>query len=614
MNASGKTTKTLVWILMGMLILGLGGFGVTNLGGSVRTIGSVGDKPITTQSYSRALQQMLRGQVSASGGAMSFAEAQSQQLDRLVLSQLIAARSLDSEAAQLGLSVGDERLAAQILSTDAFRGVNGEFNRDDYRFRLQQIGLTEREYEEIVREEIARGIVQTAMFSNIEPTPSYAETIVQFIGEKRDFKWAIIDENTLAEPLSDPSTEELEAFYSQNQSRYMTPDLRNITYAILTPEQMIEQVEVDENTLRQLYEERATELNRPERRLVERLIISDEKEAEAAATALNNRETSFENLVKERGLELGDIDMGDVTLQDLGDAGEAVFAAQTGDIVGPLQTSLGPALFRVNGVLAAVTTEFADVRDELRDEFAQGRARRLIDNERDAFDDLLASGATLEELASETIMELGQIEWHSRSEAGPAGYAAFREAADRITTEDFPELLELDDGGLIALRLDGEVPSVAQPLEEVRERVIADERQSRLIQALSAKARDLSDQIAEGNDFDTLGVSVRRETDMTRTDFLPEAPAGFMVDLFALKSPGETTVSQGGSTVTLAQLETIISPNPNDESLESTRQLLEDQYSNDIAQDMYNMFITDIQARTPIILDETAINAVNAQF
>ena len=147
MNASGKTTKTLVWILMGMLILGLGGFGVTNLGGSVRTIGSVGDKPITTQSYSRALQQMLRGQVSASGGAMSFAEAQSQQLDRLVLSQLIAARSLDSEAAQLGLSVGDERLAAQILSTDAFRGVNGEFNRDDYRFRLQQIGLTEREFE-----------------------------------------------------------------------------------------------------------------------------------------------------------------------------------------------------------------------------------------------------------------------------------------------------------------------------------------------------------------------------------------------------------------------------------------------------------------------------------
>ena len=73
MSASGKTTKTLVWILMAMLILGLGGFGITNLGGSVRTVGAVGDKDITTQSYSRALRQMLQGQSSASGNALSFA-------------------------------------------------------------------------------------------------------------------------------------------------------------------------------------------------------------------------------------------------------------------------------------------------------------------------------------------------------------------------------------------------------------------------------------------------------------------------------------------------------------------------------------------------------------
>lgn len=614
MNASGKTTKTLVWILMGMLILGLGGFGVTNLGGSVRTIGSVGDKPITTQSYSRALQQMLRGESSTSGRAMSFAEAQTQQLDRLVLSQLIAARSLDSETTALGLSVGDEQLAMQIVSTDAFKGVNGEFNRDDYRFRLQQIGLTENAYEEIVREEIARNIVQTAMFSNIEPTPSYAETIIQFIGEKRDFKWTIIDETVLDEPLPDASEAELANFHSENQSRYMTPDLRNITYAILTPEQMIEQVEVDESTLRQLYDERASELNRPERRLVERLIIADEIDAKVAAEALENGDITFEELVTTRGLTLSDVDMGDVTIQELEDAGVAVFGAQTGDVVGPLQTNLGPALFRVNGVLAAVTTEFEDVREELRDEFAQGRARRLIDDQREVFDDLLASGATLEELAAETIMELGTIEWHSRSDTGPAGYTAFRTAADRITAEDFPELIELDDGGLIALRLDAEVPSVAQSLDEVRERVVADERESRLVNALLVKANALAGQLAEGVEFDALGLPLRREADMARTDFLPDAPASFMVDIFALKKPGETTVSQGGRTVTLAQLETIISPNPDDQNLESTRQLLEEQYRNDIAQDMYNMFITDIQARTPITLDETAINAVNAQF
>jgi hypothetical protein len=33
-----------------------------------------------------------------------------------------------------------------------------------------------------------------------------------------------------------------------------------------------------------------------------------------------------------------------------------------------------------------------------------------------------------------------------------------------------------------------------------------------------------------------------------------------------------------------------------------------------LAQDIYNMFVTDIQSRMPITLDEAAINAVNTQF
>ncbi|MCV2892164.1 peptidylprolyl isomerase [Lentibacter sp. XHP0401] len=614
MNASGKTTKTLVWILMGMLILGLGGFGVTNLGGSVRTVGAVGDKPITTQSYSRALQQMLQSQSSASGGTLSFAEAQAQQLDRIVLSQLIASRSLDYETARIGLSVGDDRLARQIVTTDAFQGIDGTFNREDYRFRLQQIGLTEAEYETIVREEMARGIVQSAMFSNIEPTPVYADTIINFLGEERDFTWALIDESTLEAPLEEATEEQLVAFHAENQSRYMTPDLRKITYALLTPEQMIEQVEVDETTLQQLFEERAAELNRPERRLVERLVFSSEEEASAAAGSIASGEKNFEAIVTERGLALSDVDMGDVTLAELDDAGEAVFTAESGAVVGPLPTSLGPALFRINGVLDAVVTEFEDVKDELRDEFAQSRARRLIDNERDTYEDLLAGGATLEEIAAETIMELGQIEWHSRADGGPSGYAAFREAADRITTDDFPEIIELEDGGLIALRLDAEEPAVAQPLNDVRDEVTADERQSRLTAALTAKAEALAADLGEGRAFASLGVTPRVESGLSRSEFLADAPASLIVDVFKLQNQGDSAVSGSGGIVALVQLDMIIAPNPDDPELASTRELLEDQYRNDLAQDVYNMFITDIQARTPVTLDEAAINAVNTQF
>jgi peptidyl-prolyl cis-trans isomerase D len=59
-GARGKGANIFVWIILGLLIVGLAGFGVGGFGGSVRSIGKVGDREITTSDYARALQQEIR--------------------------------------------------------------------------------------------------------------------------------------------------------------------------------------------------------------------------------------------------------------------------------------------------------------------------------------------------------------------------------------------------------------------------------------------------------------------------------------------------------------------------------------------------------------------------
>ena len=59
-KASRTQTSMLVWVLMAMLITGLGGFGVTNFGGNITSIGKVGDREISLNAYARAVQQELR--------------------------------------------------------------------------------------------------------------------------------------------------------------------------------------------------------------------------------------------------------------------------------------------------------------------------------------------------------------------------------------------------------------------------------------------------------------------------------------------------------------------------------------------------------------------------
>ena len=63
--------NTFVWIIMGLLILGLAGFGATNLSGTIRTLGHVGDETISIDKYGRALQSEIRQIEAQTGQARS---------------------------------------------------------------------------------------------------------------------------------------------------------------------------------------------------------------------------------------------------------------------------------------------------------------------------------------------------------------------------------------------------------------------------------------------------------------------------------------------------------------------------------------------------------------
>jgi len=85
MAKKNSISKTLVWIMLGLLFVGLAGFGATNLSGTIRTIGQVGDKYLDVNQYARNLQQELRAYQAETGTPISFAQAQAAGIDQAVL-------------------------------------------------------------------------------------------------------------------------------------------------------------------------------------------------------------------------------------------------------------------------------------------------------------------------------------------------------------------------------------------------------------------------------------------------------------------------------------------------------------------------------------------------
>ncbi len=611
--AAKGISRTFVWILMGLLIIGLAGFGATNLSGAFSTLARVGTAEIRQGEYSRALQNEIRARESERGEAISFQQARAMGIPDQVLAQLVTTASFDHEADRLGISIGDDNLRQQILGIPAFQGIDGNFDREAYAFTLDRIGMTEAEFETDMRNETARALVQSAVMAGVTMPDAYLDTLLTYLGEERDITWTILDRADLETGLPTPTEEDLRNYHQGNLPSFTTPETKRITYAWLTPAMIIDTVEVDEQSLREAYEERAEEFNQPERRLVERLAFADMTAAETALAAIRNGSSDFETIVAERGLELVDIDLGDVAREDLGSAADAVFAAQTGDIVGPLDTDLGPALFRINAILSAQETTFEEAEPMLRDTLAADRARRAIDSRIDRIADLLAGGATIEDLAAETDMEQGQIDWHPGVTDGIGAYDAFRQAAQAISEDDFPDVEQLGDGGIFAMRLDRVIEPEIQPLDEVRSAVLDGWRQQATVAALKEKAEALLPDLRGGSDFADLDLTTFDAQSLTRQGFQPDTPPEFIDTVFGMQK-GDVTLLEGAGRVFILRLDDVRPPAPDNEDLAQLRTALRDQSASSLAQDFYQVLATDIRARTEIEVDQQAINAVHSNF
>ncbi|MEP2920281.1 MAG: peptidyl-prolyl cis-trans isomerase [Sulfitobacter sp.] len=604
--------KTAMWGLMGLLFLGLGGFGAVNLTGNIRTIGTVGDKSIDVDTYARQMQQELNAISQQTGSPMSFQQAQQLGLDRAVLQRIMRDRALDNEATEIGLSIGDEELRERILQVPAFQGINGEFDREGYAQSLRSAGLTEATFETSLREEAARQLLSGAIISGVEMPAVYAETLVSYVGEERDFTWATFDEAALEAEIPTPDAATLQAYFDENADSFVLPATKKITYAWLNPSDIIDQVEIPEEDLRAEYDARSDQYNQPERRLVERLVFADQQSADQAAAALEVGGTTFEALVEERGLSLQDIDLGDVTEASLGAAGADIFAAQAGDVTGPAASNLGPALFRVNAVLPAQNITFEQAEPELRDALVADRAVRIVAAQAEDLDDRLAGGATIEELATVSDMVLGQIDWTTDSSHGIAAYEAFRQAAATVNAGDFPQIEELDDGGIVALRLDKALDERPATFDDVADEVAKRWHEEQVITALTAQAETAKQALEAGSSLPELGLTAREETDQMRSAFIGGTPTGFMNEVFEM-AVGDIRIIEGETSVVLVRLDAVNAAGDSEEATALVAQL-RTQQNEALARGLFDIFADDALLRAGQSIDPNAINAVNVNF
>ena len=191
--------------------------------------------------------------------------------------------------------------------------------------------------------------------------------------------------------------------------------------------------------------------------------------------------------------------------------------------------------------------------------------------------------------------------------------AAFREAALDAEPGDFPELEELSDGGLFALRVEEILEPELQPLDAVRAEVEAgwevEARRARLM----GQAEAARDALSQGTAADQLGGTVRGETALLRDAFLEGQPADLIELAFTLPE-GDSTVVSGQDGAVLVRVDAVSVPGGATEEAVAIKEGVRTAAGQGIAQDITAAFTSALEAQKGISLNQSAVNAVLSQM
>lgn len=613
-----KKSNVLAWALMVLLIIGLAGFGIGAGGGLTgSSVANVGNQSISAQDYARAFDNELRAFSNQIGRNLTIDEARAFGLDRNTLTRLVNEKALSVEAERLGLSSGDDLVREQLHGISAFQSGDG-FDRDSYAFFLDRSGLSASEFESTLREEATRTLLVSGLSAGTVMPDTAARTLLEYAGEKRGFSWIRLNPDLLEEPIAEPDEAELAAWHEDHPELYTSPVTQKLSYAAAIPEEIAADIEISEEELQAEYDARKDTLGTPEQRFLDRIGFGSIEDANDAKARLDSGEAGFDEIATERGLSVTDTELGLVSARDIDSrARTEVFGTEGPGIVGPVETDLGPALYRVNAVIAEQTVTFEQAKEDIRQELATDLARSGILEEIRVIDDLIAGGARLEEITDETIMHAGTIELNAETTGGLADDPAFLDLAANAREGEETDLAELEGGGLVTVRLEETVPAALIPLDDVRDQVISDWKADATQKALTAQAEQYAETIASGDTLETVAegaeLSVETSEPITRNDVVPGLPPRLLADVFTLKT-NDTAIVPDGDGVILVQLTSIEAADPEDETTAGIEASITQQISDMAAVDILTLYNSAVRDSIGVTVNQSLIDSTLSQF
>ena len=502
-----------------------------------------------------------------------------------------------AEASDLGLTVTREMQRRVVASEQAFQDEFGEFSEGRFMQVLGNAGLSEEDYLKQVDSTLRREQLLFAISAGIGQPESMARTLTAYELERRSAK--LISIAVDPSNIVDPDESVLGEWYESVSASYDAPALRSARVGSLSPDMFAAEMQISDADIAAAYDARLDEFTTPETREIRQMVFDDAAAAQTAFDRVEAGEAFADVAADMLGWTADDVALGTVSKADLdGPLGEAAFGLALNEVVGPVESVFGQHLLTVSKINEGGNQSLEDVSDAIRTTLRAEAAVDLIYDKVNELEDVIASGATLDEAMAAVGGRVDRLVDVDRGGLTIDGTAVEGDAGDLaqdslvlelVWTGDIDELSVIQEGAddmFFVVEATGETAPRARALGEVRSRVITDWKRGEAIKAARAEATVLTsmpekfDDVAPTDDFNRNGIGLDHEA------------ARLIARRVFATDVGEVGVIETGNEAIASMTVTIVPVEG--ETLDTTAELIGGAITNSMQQDILNVLARDL--------------------
>jgi peptidyl-prolyl cis-trans isomerase D len=606
----------LVLIAISFTIWGIGdifrGFGRSSLA-------RIGDTEISIEQFRQLYNERLQQLGRQLGRPITLDQARNLGLDQQLVGQIIGEATIDERAKALRLGLTDEEMARRITTNPDLLGPNGQFDRTRFEFMLRQNQITEQRFLAEQRRLALRRQLAGTVLSGSQLPKAALEAAERYQNEQRAIEYVLL-ERAQAGDIAAPTPEALAKYFEERKTLFRAPEYRKIVVLPLLPGEQAMWTQISDADVERGYEQRRARYLTPERRTLQQMVFDNASDAQAAADRIAKGE-SFLDIAKERKLTEKELDLGTLTKAAMIDqaVADAAFALKDNQVSAPVKGRFGTVLVRVLKIEPEQVRPLAEVRDELRRELAQERAKAEILPLYDKIEDERSIGKTLLEAAENLKLAARTVEVN-RQGLSPSGEpVSGLPDAQRLLTAAFAAETGVEndplqvEGGYVWYEVAGITPERDRTFDEVKDELEARWRDDQVANILRAKASEMIEKLKAGTPLAEVaaaaGLKVATRTDIKRGNAAPPLSARTIDAIFRTAKDAYGTADGTSPTDQVVfRVTNVTMPEVDPKSEEATR--LRDALNRSFTEDVFGGYLGYLQRQVGVRINEPALKQI----